>query len=286
MSEQGTQQWFNDRKGRVTGSVAGAILGLSPYMKPSDVMRAMVREYHGAEREFVGNVATEYGSFHEKFAIMDYEMRTGNSVQSVGFIPFEDWLGASPDGLIDDDGLLEAKCPYGIREHAEPVFKTIQEQPHYYAQVQIELFCTQRKWADFYQWTPHGDKLTNISIDMPWLDANLPKLRAFYDRYLVEIKEPDRHLCDRLSSAEAMRVSTEYASVVSQIEALEEQKESLKERLIEMADGQKTNIGDLLVYPVNKKGSVSYAKVVKDLLPNADLSKYTGAPTTSWTIKC
>lgn len=283
--EQRSEQWFADRKGRVTGSVAGAILGLSPYIKPADVMRMMVREYHGAPREFVGNVATEYGTFHEKFAIMDYEMKTGNSVQSVGFIPYEDWLGASPDGLIDEDGVLEAKCPYGIREQAEPSFKAIQEQPHYYAQVQVEMFCAKRKWTDFYQWTPNGDALTNIDIDHKWLDANLPKLRAFYDQYLIEIKQPDRYLCDRLSSAEAMRVSTEYAAVVEHIALLEEKKNELKQRLIEMADGQKTNIGDLLVFPVNKQGAISYARIVKELLPDIDTNPYRGAPSISWTIK-
>jgi len=56
--EQRSPQWFKAREGRVTGSSVGAILGLSPFMAPDDVMRRMVREYHGAEAEFQGNSAT------------------------------------------------------------------------------------------------------------------------------------------------------------------------------------------------------------------------------------
>jgi predicted phage-related endonuclease len=65
------------RVGRITASSAGAILGMAPYQKPADVMRRMVREYHGAEPEFTGNPATEYGNFHEAGAIRELEMIHG-----------------------------------------------------------------------------------------------------------------------------------------------------------------------------------------------------------------
>ena len=50
--EQRSTEWFAARKGRVTGSSVGAILGLSPFMSPDDVMRRMVRERNGAASEF------------------------------------------------------------------------------------------------------------------------------------------------------------------------------------------------------------------------------------------
>lgn len=277
--EQRSQEWFEARIGRVTGSVAGAILGLSPWMKRSDVMRAMVRAAHGAPSEFTGNVATEYGSFHERFAIMDFEMATGKSVQPVGFVPYQDWLGASPDGLIDDDAILEVKCPYGLRDQANPVFKTAAEQPHYFAQMQIEMICTNRHRAYFWQWTPHATNLEIVERD-PLFD--LEPLHDFHKAYLAAVQEPDRYLCDRLSSAEALKLSQRYLELV----ALESEKDEIRARLIEMADGEKTNIGDLLVYPVNKSGSISYAKAIKALCPDADLTPYTGKPSTSWVIKC
>ena len=65
--EQRSPAWFEKRKGRVTGSIVGAILGLSPYMTRADAMRSMVRAAIGAPSEFTGNVATEYGTMHESF---------------------------------------------------------------------------------------------------------------------------------------------------------------------------------------------------------------------------
>ena len=59
--EQRTPEWYEARKGRITASSVGAILGLSPHAKPDDVMRRMIREYQGLEPEFTGNTATEYG---------------------------------------------------------------------------------------------------------------------------------------------------------------------------------------------------------------------------------
>lgn len=59
--EQRSKQWHEQRKLRITGSRVGAILGLSPWQKPADVMRAMVREYHGAESEFKGGPHIDHG---------------------------------------------------------------------------------------------------------------------------------------------------------------------------------------------------------------------------------
>ena len=60
-SEQRSEEWFDARKDKITASNVGAILGLSPYKKPDDVMREMVRAHFGAEREFTGNAATQWG---------------------------------------------------------------------------------------------------------------------------------------------------------------------------------------------------------------------------------
>jgi hypothetical protein len=93
-------------------------------------------------------------------------------------------------------------------------------------------------------------------------------------------------LCDRLSNAEALRLSARYLELNGELSDIEQELAEIKSRLVEMANGEKTNIGDLLVYPVNKKGSVSYAKAIKALCPDADLTPYTGATSTSWVVKC
>jgi len=283
MSElQQTPEWFEQRKHRVTGSVAGAILNLSPYMKSSDVMRSMVRAYHGAPTEFEGNIATQHGTFHERFAIMDYEAESGNKVTSCGFYPYLDWLGASPDGLVDDDGLVEVKCPYGARETG--IFKDLIDQPHYEVQMQLEMLSADRKWCDFYQWSSVNTKCQRVMRRD--ITFELGELREFYEEYLEAIKSPDKYLSDAITTKEAMALSAAYVKAYNEKAEAESKMDEIKARLIELAGNEKTTIGDLLVYPVEKKGSVSYAKAIAELLPDADLSKWRGKPSTSWVVKC
>ena len=96
--DQGSPHWFKSRIGLVTGSNVGAILGCDPFREPDDVMRQMVRSYHGAESEFTGNVATEYGTFHEAGARIDYQLWSGRIVDSCGFFILDSspqWLGTA-----------------------------------------------------------------------------------------------------------------------------------------------------------------------------------------------
>ena len=83
--EQRSEEWFEARRGRITASMVGAILGHAPYMTRDQAMRRMVRDHHKAESEFSGNVATEYGTFNEDGARFEYELETGNTVQEEGF---------------------------------------------------------------------------------------------------------------------------------------------------------------------------------------------------------
>ena len=84
--EQRSPEWFEARKSKVTGSMVGAILGINPWSTPEDAMRTMVRSHFGAESEFTGNIATEYGVINEPNAITDLEITKVYDVEEVGFI--------------------------------------------------------------------------------------------------------------------------------------------------------------------------------------------------------
>ena len=285
--EQRSPEWFEARKSKVTGSMVGAILGVNPWATPDDAMRTMVRSHFGAESEFTGNIATEYGVMNEPNAIIDLEITRGYDVEEVGFIvhPELDWLGASPDGFIKSDSVVEIKCPFGKRHDVDPNFLPAIDQPHYYAQTQIEMYCSQREWCYFYQWSPYGDKLESYQLDQEWIDENIPKLKAFYDQFLIECKDPEKYLAPLVKSVKADKLASAYNIAKSHLELAKKAMDNAKDDLIELADGKKCNISGLLVSPVNKKGSVSYAKAIKDLLPGADLEPYRGKSTSYWLIK-
>ena len=89
--EQRTEEWFEARKLRLTGSRIGAILGLSPWQTPDDVLRAMVREYHGAPSEFVDNPAVQHGRDNEQRAVLWFMRETGLHVGPCGETPPRAW---------------------------------------------------------------------------------------------------------------------------------------------------------------------------------------------------
>ena len=102
--EQRSKEWFEARKGRVTASLVGGLLGCAPYMKEDDAFRALARSVHDLPSEFEGNIATEYGTANEALACAAYEMETGNLVEHVGFVPFENLIGRADRILFSSAG--------------------------------------------------------------------------------------------------------------------------------------------------------------------------------------
>ncbi len=282
MKEQKSPEWFEARKNRLTASVVGAVLDEAPYMTRDEVMRMMVREYHDAPKEWHGNVATEYGNANEDGARWQYELETGNEVKPAFFDTYEDWLGASADGYIEHDGLIEIKCPYSKK------IKSIKDQPHYYSQIQVQLLCTGREWCHFYTFTPEKSNLETVEWDQEWHDKNMPVLRQFYAEYLHEREHDyERHLeplRKEINTAEACKLIAEYDDMCEAEDRARERKKEIIDRLAVIADNKSALIDGRKFTKVEKQGAVSYAKAVKDLLPDADLEKYRGAGSEYWKL--
>lgn len=285
--EQRSDEWFAARRGRITASAVGAILGVAPYQTRLQCLRRMVREAHGAPSEFTGNIATEYGTFNEPGALIDYRIHTGNTVEEVGFIPFEDWAGCSPDGLVGDEGGLEIKAPYGKRKDAVPEFKDIYHQPHYYAQVQFSLFCTGRKWWHFWQWSPNGTSLETVSADPQWCAENLPIIRQFYAEYLDAVKDPAEYLAPLRVELDGIQ----YAKMLVEYDEMEEAESRAKERKREILEQLQVAAGDRSALVcgrkltrVESKGSVSYAKALAEAAPGFDVEPFRGKGSVSWRL--
>jgi hypothetical protein len=109
----------------------------------------------------VNNVTTKYmqdGSDREPFARMLYEAETQQAVEQVGFAlhPVWDWFGASPDGLVGDDGGVELKCPAEITHdaYAANIDLLVQE---YKGQVLGNMICfPEREWWDLVSFHPYA----------------------------------------------------------------------------------------------------------------------------------
>jgi putative phage-type endonuclease len=276
-----------DRVRRVTASRAGAILGLSPFAKPDDVLREMVREHHGAEREFRGNVATDWGVEHEEAAINEYEF---NSLPCVSFkldnqqfLTFEDWLGCTPDGFITPGGMIEVKCPYSLRNGGR--YKTLDEQPHYEIQIQVQMFVTDSDWCDFIQWSPVLPLYVE-RVERRNIAKEISQLKAFHERFKAELSNPI-HLQPKraeVSGEGAGELLAAYDLASEEIARLTKEKAEILSQIVEMSGGVDADICGRKLTKVERNGSIAYQKAIKELAPDADLEAYRGEGTEYWRL--
>jgi predicted phage-related endonuclease len=202
--DQGTTQWLQQRKGKLTSSDIATALGINPYKKAVELLL----EKCGAGRTFTGNENTEHGHKYESEAIGIYESLLLKENHTFGMISFADldpiretkessrkyidkkyhFLGGSPDGisvdkLITDESVLtqvEVKCPLRRK------IKHGQIPEYYFPQVQLNMFILDLEVTDFIEYIPNiAGKSVEINIvrifrDDDWFERIFPTLEKFW----------------------------------------------------------------------------------------------------------
>jgi putative phage-type endonuclease len=153
MIEQRSDAWFEARIGKVTASRVADVLAKTKtgYSATRDNYMAQLvcERLTGQKGESFNNAAMQHGTDTEPLARAAYESLKDVLVDEVGFVPHPSIImaGASPDGLVGDDGLLEIKCP-NTATHIETLLsQTVPSK--YNTQMQFQLACTGRQWCDF-----------------------------------------------------------------------------------------------------------------------------------------
>lgn len=189
--EQRTQDWHRARLGCFTASEVGKLIGSPKAKAVSQTAMSLIYKKLGERllspdliadeerfgeflyRNEVRSKAIEYGNRTEAEAISYYSALTGSDVQEGGYWRHKQVVcfGASPDGLVGEDGLLEVKCPqleafaryYAlIRSSAD--LKAVNSD--YYWQVQAQLACTGRKWCDWLAYSPDcGNRIVLVRVE-------------------------------------------------------------------------------------------------------------------------
>lgn len=158
--EQGTPEWFAARLGKPTGSVYAEVLakgksGAASVTRGNLVVKLALELVTGqpAAPAFKKTQAMLDGTEREPLARALYEGLRSVMVDEVGFCQHDTiFTGVSPDGLIDADGMLEIKCPTEA-VHRSYMLRT-DEPPEYRAQIQGQLWVTERAWCDFVSFNP------------------------------------------------------------------------------------------------------------------------------------
>ena len=156
--EQGSQEWLLARCGKVTASRVADIMAKtkSGYSASrGNYMAELVCErLTGVPTDTYKSAAMEWGTAQEPHARAAYEAVGGVLVEEVGFVPHPSIpdAGASPDGLVKDNGLIEIKCPY-TATHIDTLLSG-KVPDRYNTQMQWQMACTGRVWCDYVSYDP------------------------------------------------------------------------------------------------------------------------------------
>jgi putative phage-type endonuclease len=151
--EQQTNEWYEARLGKVTASRVADVIAKTKtgYSASRDNYMAQLicERLTGQKGESFTNAAMEHGTQTEPLARSAYENARSLLVKEVGFInhPRIEMSGASPDGLVAEDGLVEIKCP-NTATHIDTLLSG-KVPTKYITQMQWQMLCCQRKWCDF-----------------------------------------------------------------------------------------------------------------------------------------
>lgn len=195
MTEQRTDEWFQQRLGKVTASKISDVM-----MKPTAAGYQNYRAQLVCERltgnptETFQSAAMLHGTETEPQARAFYEMETGLEVSEVGFIPHPslEMAGASPDGLVGEIGLVEIKCPQPAKHIGTLTGAKIDRG--YLLQMQWQMACTGREWCDFVSFCP------SLPIDMQLyrqrIAADAEQIEEITAAVTAFIAETDRLVAD------------------------------------------------------------------------------------------
>ena len=196
--DQRTPEWFAARLGKVTASRVADVMARTKTGESASrknyLAELVVERLTGRPTEGFTNAAMQWGTDTEPQARAAYEMETGQAVTEVGFVDHPDlFAGASPDGLVGDDGLIEIKCP-NTATHIDTVLSG--EIPaKYVTQMQWQMACTGRQWCDFVSFDPRlPGKLQLFVKRCPRDNEAIEKMEAEVATFLKEVSDKETAL--------------------------------------------------------------------------------------------
>lgn len=199
---QGSEEWHALRCGRVTASRVADVVAKTKSgwgaSRANYAAELIAERLTGEPAERFTNAAMQWGTDHEPDARAAYEFFRDAAVVEIGFVdhPSIAMTGASPDGLVGDDGLVEIKCPNTATHLDTLLSQTVPAK--YVTQMLWQMACTGRKWCDF------------VSFD--------PRLPESMSMFVKRVERDDKRIAE---------LETEVAAFLEEISAKIEQLNSL-----------------------------------------------------------
>jgi putative phage-type endonuclease len=192
--EQGSQEWLNIRLGKVTASRVSDVIAKTKTgwgASRANYMAELVAErLTGVPAGSYTNAAMMWGTDQEPNARAAYSAQTFDTIEQVGFVPHPSitMSGASPDGLVSADGMLEIKCP-NTATHIETLLGG-SIPAKYETQMLWQMACAKRDWCDFVSFDPRLPPEMQLFVKrLERDDKRIAELEEMVSDFLAELDE-------------------------------------------------------------------------------------------------
>ena len=273
--EQGTQDWLDLRKKKITATDASVIMGASHW-------KTRLQLYHEKLSDAPPtppNERMQRGTNLEPIARDLFNLQTGWNMQPA--ILVKDWMMASLDGRDEDSGsIVEIKCP-GERDHAIAVSGKVPD--HYFPQLQHQMYVSGVRLMYYFSFDGMEGVMVKIKRDEEYIKNMVEEEYKFYQCVLNKTPpEPSEN--DYVEKDDPLweQAASEWRAITNQIKKLEEQEEYLRKQLILLSGESNAKGAGISLCQVSRKGNVDYAKIPE--LKNVDLDKYRKSSINSWRI--
>lgn len=276
--KQRTPEWNEFRKDKIGASDAAAIMGESPWKTRTDLW-----EEKKGIKEIKRTFAMTHGNITEEFAIDDFQRRM--LVEVYPKVMQSDkyhWMIALLDGISDDGKTaVEVKCPLNLSSHAIAAAGEVPR--HYWIQIQHQMEITGLDKMYYSSFFNDQSEIIEVERDNAYIKKLIAAEEEFYV-CLITNTRPELTECDYevIASQDFFEVSEKYKEILESMKILDEEKEILREQIIEMAHNKNVKGNGLCIKKVVQKGKISFKNMPYKLLE--ELEPFRGKDSEIWRI--
>lgn len=275
--EQGSFEWHQLRKIKITATDAPVIMRASPWKTPLQLYHEKTSNNPPA----TPNERMKRGTDLEPIARELFTLKTGIKVCPKVIV--KDWAMASLDGMSESGNcILEIKCP-GSNDHNVAVLGTV--PGHYYAQLQHQMYVADVEEMYYFSFDGIDGVIVEVQRDSEFIERMLIEEKKFYD-CLINKTPPDADENDYEERTEPLweRCALRWKMIQQEKRYLEIEEEELRDQLVFLSGGSSSRGAGLSLCQVSRKGLLDYSRIPE--LKNIDLEQYRKPSTTSWRITC
>lgn len=273
--EQGTTEWLELRKTKITASDAATIMGVSPWKNKSQLYYEKVSIGNNAFK----SDAMQRGIDLEPIARDLFILKTWKEVHPAVLI--RDWAMASLDGISAcGKYVVEIKCP-GPKDHAVAVAGKVPD--HYYPQLQHQMYVADVQSMYYFSFDGVDGVIVEVQRDQEYIKKMIDEELKFY-QCVVNRTPPEPGEGDYIERNDNVwyEHALRWKSLTAAIKELEEEQEELKKQLVFLSGESNTKGAGISLCQIQRKGNIAYDRIPE--LQNVDLEKYRKASINSWRI--